>query len=250
MSDVLAGVLFQSETRTAVLDLLFVRGVAASVSELARRTGLSARVVGHEVRHLRTSGLVSVEAVGSADVVRANHQHPAARHLKALLTMPSEPPRDETLARRVRESLAGWRAPLAGVRPVKHLSLEESLLHGLDEAKNDATVLRVLPLVLQRNAQDLDWPELREGARRRKLKAELGVVAELCSVVTSTPSFSENVAELHDARRKTMRFLPAVKNEYEAKLAELRSPEVARRWGFLMNATLESFRDLVEKHRA
>ena len=46
------------------------------------------------------------------------------------------------------------------------------------------------------------------------------------------------------------RYFPEVKNKYEAQLAQQRSPEVAQRWGFWMNASVESFRDLVEKHGA
>ena len=133
---------------------------------------------------------------------------------------------------------------------MKHHSLEETLLLGLEEARSDATVLRVLPALLARNARDVDWADLREEARRRKLKAELGVVVDLCADVTSTPALSNEVAALHDGRRKSNRYFPEVKNKYEAKLAQLRSPEVAQRWGFWMNASVDSFRDLVEKHGA
>ncbi len=250
MSDVLGSVLFQSATRSAVLELLFVRGVSASVSELARRAGLSPRSVGNEIRHLLPTGLVVVEAVGGADVVRANAKHAGARHLRGLLTTPGALAADASEAMRTRESLAAWGAPLVGVRGVKHFPLAETLLRGLVDARRDGTVLRVLPVVLARHADALDWPALREDARRRKLKAELGLLVELTAEATARPALREHAAALQDRRRHAMRYFPEPKNHYEAELARQRSPDVARRWGFWMNMSLESFRGTLEKHGA
>jgi hypothetical protein len=250
MSDALTSLLFQSTTRSAVLDLLFVKGVTASVSELARRSGLSPRSVGNEVRHLRPTGLVLVETLGGADVVRANRKHVGARHLTALLQTPTAPALNSGDEKKVRESLAAWGAPLAGVRPVKHLSLHGTLLQGLQEAQKDGTVLRVLPTVLALHASEVDWPSLREEARRQKLKAELGLLVELTASVTDNVELRAQATGLQDRRRKKMRFLPEVKNRYEAELAKQRSPEVAGRWGFWMNMSEDSFRGVFEKHRA
>ncbi len=47
-----------------------------------------------------------------------------------------------------------------------------------------------------------------------------------------------------------MRFLPEARNEFERLLAEERSPAAAVRWGFHMNLSEQSFRDLLEKHLA
>jgi hypothetical protein len=250
MSDALASLLFQSTTRSAVLDLLFVRGVTASVSELARRAGLSPRSVGNEVRHLRPTGLILVETLGGADVVRANRKHVGARHLTALLQTPTTPAVNPGDAKKVRESLAAWGAPLAGVQRVKRHSLHEALLHGLHEAQKDGTVLRVLPTVLARHVGEVDWRGLREDARRQKLKAELGLLVELTAAMTDNAELRTQSTGLQDRRRKKMRFLPEVKNRYEAELAKQRSPEVAGRWGFWMNMSEDSFRGVYEKHGA
>ena len=250
MSYVLGEVLFQSATRSAVLELLFVRGLSASVSELARRAGLSPRAVGNEVRHLLPTGLVRVDTVGGADVVRANPGHSAARHLRGLLQAPGEPAPDAGEAKRVRESLAAWGAPLAGVRPRKHHPLNEAILRGLEEARRDGTVLRVLPVVLARHRDELDWKGLREDARRRKLKAELGFLADVSALLLNDASLRSQVESLQDRRRRTMRFFPLVKNRYEEDLAKQRSFDVANRWGFWMNMSEDSFRGLLEKHGA
>jgi hypothetical protein len=97
---------------------------------------------------------------------------------------------------------------------------------------------------------EIDWAELREDARRRKLKAELGLLVELTAELANTPELKAQVSALQDRRRKTMRFFPDVKNRYEAELAKQRSPQVALRWGFWMNMSESSFRSLLEKHGA
>ena len=250
MSHPLAAVLFQSVTRSAVLDLLFVRGVAASVSELARRAGLSTRSVANEVRHLLPTGLVLVDTVGGADVVRANSKHAGARYLRGLLQTPSTLPEDTVEARKTRESLAAWGAPLATARSLRHYSLNESLLRGLTQARTDGTVLRVLPSVFARHLTLMDWPSLREDARRKKLKAELGLMVELTAQLLERPDLTKQVVALRDKRRRTMSFFSAAKSGYEEELAKQRSPAVAKRWGFWMNMSEESFRSTLEKHRA
>ncbi len=247
MSESLAGTLFQSRTRTSLLELLFVRKLSASVSELSRRAGVSPRAMGNEVRHLLSVGLVSVDRVAASDVVRANLTHSAALHLEALLRMRTSPSGHDRDALRVRQSLAWWGAPLAEVRK-RNFSLEESLLLGLEEATTDGTVLRVLPTLLAKRGNELDWRELKEGARRRKLKAQLGMLVELTSGLVGNSEWPREVEELRDRRTRTPRFFPAVKSPWEAELARSRTPEVAKRWGLWMNVSEESFKSTLELH--
>lgn len=250
MSEALGPMLFQSETRSAVLGLLFVRGLSASVSELARRAELSPRSVAREVAHLVKTGLVSVETLGGSDVVRANTGHPGARHVKALLLTPGAALPSETHELQTRESLVAWGAPLFGVSPARHFSLEESLLRGLAEARHNGTILRVLPTVLAHNLSSIDWASLREDARRRKLKAELGWLIELTAELLNRPELKAAAAPLHDKRRRAHRFFPEVKGRREAEVAKLRATELAQRWGFWMNMSTDTFRSTLEKHHA
>ena len=246
----LAESLFQSRTRSAVLDLLFRQEQTATVSELARRSGLTPRSVAMEVRKLLGLKLVFVQVVGGADLVRPNLKHPAARHLRALLRIPALPEAGQARDRQLRESLTAHGAPLAGVRPRKHLGLEDALLAGLEAARSNGTVLRVLPIVLGKNLGRLDWRKLKEGARSRKLKSELGMLVELTAELIGKPELCHEVAELHDRRRRAPRFFPAANGKFEQRLAKERSPAAARRWGFHMNLSMESFRSSFERHCA
>jgi hypothetical protein len=222
----------------------------ASVSELARRSGLTVRTVATEVRHLKKADLVQIESIGAADLVRGNLRHPAAPFIEGLLKTPAVPRSNEGVSRKLRESLVAWGAPLAGEKSVAHLTLNEALLDGLKASHHDGTLLRVLPVVLAKNLEKIDWSSLKEESRRRKLKAELGMIVELTADLVGRDDIKERVADLRDRRQRVRKFLPEIRSEFERRLAEQRTPPSAKRWGFLMNLTEDSFRSTLQKHRA
>ncbi len=247
MSDLLDH-LFQSRSRTAALRFLLQEGWSGSVSELARRAGLTPRAVASEVDRLASLGLVRVEAVGGTNQVHAVTEHPAAKALRSLLEAASAPvpPAGEA----VRRSLVVWGAPLNDAPARDALPLEEAVVGALELARRDATVLRVLPVVLARNENDFDWRKLKELARRHKVAAELGMVCELTSDLTGRTSLKKHVDGLRDRRRKVRRSYPESRSRYEIDLARDRTPRAARKWGFLMNISEDSFRSTLDKHLA
>ncbi len=241
--------LFPTAARRAVVDLLFSGSAAeASMSELARRAGLTPRAVAVEVQRLEEAGLVEVRAVGQAHIVRPNSRNPATAALSDLVKAARGASASRGTDREARRSLAAYGAPLLGEEPKRALSLSETLLRGLKTARGDATVLRVLPVVVAKHANELDWTELREGARRMNLRAELGMLLDLTAKVADLPQLRAHTEELSDARRKRPRYFPLVEGAFERQLAARRSPEAATRWHFLMNMTEDSFRDMVRKH--
>ena len=242
--------LFPSKARRAVVEALFSGHASqGSVSELARRAGLTPRAVAVEVEKLEAVGLVHVEADGAAHVVKANRSHPVAKALARLVRTASASavtalPSDLEL----RPSLAAYGAPLMSDAPRAALSLSDAVLRGLRAARTDATLLRVLPVVVAKNASRFDWSELREQARRMNLKAELGMLLELTGHAAGLPEVEAQAAALRDGRRRRTRFFSAAANRYDEKLAEMRTPPSAARWGFRMNMTEESVRDMLRKH--
>src|SRR6266478_9597506 len=89
----LAQALFQSRTRTALLQLLLKDGVSDAMSGLARSARLSQHSVAVEVKNLAKAGLVKVESVGASDLVRGNDKHPAAKPLADLLRVSERVPK-------------------------------------------------------------------------------------------------------------------------------------------------------------
>lgn len=186
--------------------------------------------------------------MGPAHVVRPNTSHPVAQALSGLLNASKTTQSADATDRNVRRSLAAYGAPLLGVQPRAAFSLPETILRGLKAARRDATVLRVLPVVVAKHAHDLDWADLKESARRMNLKSELGMLLELTGEVAGLPSVRAQADTLCDARRKRRRYFPMVDSHYERRLAEKRSPESAARWHFSMNMTEDSFREMLNKH--
>jgi DNA-binding transcriptional ArsR family regulator len=239
--------LFPTAARRAVVDLLFSGPPAeASMSELARRAGLTPRAVAVEVQKLEEAGLVEVQAFGSAHVVRRNQKNPTSGALSELLRAAREA--DTGSDREVRRSLAAYGAPLAGEEPRATLKLSETLVRALKLARRDATVLRVLPVVLAKHATELNWTDLFEQAHRANVRSELGMLLDLTADVARLPNLRTRTAELRDGRRKRPRYFPYIEGSFEKQLAARRTPEAATRWQFLMNMTEESFREMVNKH--
>jgi DNA-binding transcriptional ArsR family regulator len=232
-----------------VLEAFFGPGArSATVSELARRADLTPRAVSVEVKRLLAAGVVEVEAEGAADRVRSNPRHPAARALRELLRKASSVPGGALTD--PRPTLRAYGAPLAGVEPRAEMSREAALVEALAESRRDATLLRVLPVVLLKNEDYFDWNALLELARKRKLKDELGMMLELTAKASGRQSLATRATGLADGRRRVPRYLPERASDYERKLADQRTPAVARRWGLRMNMTEESVREFVRKHLA
>ncbi len=248
MTGDLTQALFQSRTRTALLRLLFVDGVSDSLSGLARRARLSQHSVAVEARNLARTGLVKVESVGASDLVRGNADHPAAKPLVELLRIAEMAPgmtADET---GVKETLAAYGAPLLAYKPHRHMPLEKAMVKALRLAKHEASLLKVLPVVVARNAQSLNWVALKENAKRAKLKAELGMLVELTADLAGRPDLKEKVRDLEDRRRTVEAFFYEPRSKYERELARTATPAAARKWGFLMNLGEDTLRSTMVKH--
>lgn len=242
----LAAELLQCETRSKLLHSLLVERRCGSVSEMARRCRLSPRAVGREVEHLEALSLVSVTGMGANLQVEADWNHPACGLLAQLFTLaPTQQAED---AGRLRASMAAYGAPLVGVEPSAHFSFEETLIKGLAAARQDGTILRVLPVLLAKHHREVDWVALKEEARRARLKAELGLLLDLTGRVLGDPSLHKQAEDLKDRRRTRMHYYPEVKNRFEKQLAEAATPSVAREWGFFMNMSEDSVHSTLSKH--
>ncbi|HTP52446.1 MAG TPA: DUF6036 family nucleotidyltransferase [Anaeromyxobacteraceae bacterium] len=212
------------------------------MSELARRARLTPRAVAVEVQRWDKAGLLSVEAVGSAHLVRLRREHPAVAPLLALLATPPSQAAGPEDADSVRPSLAALGAPLLSTAAESPLPATDALLEGLRLARTDATVLLALPVVLARRAGEIDWDLLKEKARRLKLKAELGFLLEVTADIAGMPALRAHAPDLADGRRHVARDWPAAGGPRERELGERRRPPAAARWSFRMNITEEAFR--------
>jgi hypothetical protein len=150
---------------------------------------------------------------------------------------------------RVKSWLAHYGASLYGskVDPSEVPSPETVLTEGLSLARESASVSRALPLAFWKTRQRLDYTRLVEEGKRRGRARELGFFLDLTTKLSGDPTF-ETVARklrVQRLRRPVQFFQPTTKRE--RKLAEMRTPEVARKWGFRMNMEMDSFESMFEK---
>lgn len=127
--------------------------------------------------------------------------------------------------------------------------LEEVLAAGLSCAHSDASLAGHLPIVLHKNSK-VDLDELCRLARLGGESQTLGFFLDLTDELTGQQRLSAKAETLRDGRVRRMRnfFSPDGRfRPFEQELAEINSPEVARRWHFLMNMSLESFRSYFRK---
>ncbi len=150
---------------------------------------------------------------------------------------------------RVRGWLARVGAPLgAEEASSSELPLEQGLAEALSLAHRDPTVARVLPLVLWRYRERLDFDRLRREAARRDEDQALGLFLVLAGRISNERQLVQAAAPLRDRRRRRVRmFFSGPKGPHALEATRRNTPPEARRWGFLMNMGVDSFRSTFAK---
>ena len=245
--------LVTSRARRRLLRLLWAEGAAGSVSDLARTAGLSFASAHRELAAMRAEGLARAERTGAALVYRAHDAYGQAGLVRRLLggeaVGPGRPPFAD--GERVRGWLAAVGAPLLAGRPSKgrRPPLEDVVAQGLAVSHHDATVARVLPIVLWRHRDRLDHDRLVDAATRWNERQALGFFLELTGLLGGDRRMASLSERLRDRRRTRPRpFFARAQGRMALALARRRTPALARRWGYLMNMDLDSFASAFGKH--
>lgn len=235
--------LVTSATRRAILKKLWVEGCVCSVSEMCRKTGLAYAGVYRELHALEQCGL----AVESPDgKYAANVDHPLAPELKRIISYDGAPSGNPS----VRSQLAAEGLPVVADQVESSLSLEETLVAGLHESRNDASIARAFPAFLAKRANDIEWKVVHSHLTRDSAgKHVLGFFLDVAAELTENGRYRKLAAGFRDGRRKsTHLFFSGSHSKRELQLAEMRTPDIARRWGWKMNMGLDAFADMYAKH--
>ena len=125
--------------------------------------------------------------------------------------------------------------------------LEQALAGGILLAKENATVLSVLPVVLAKVSHALDPPALKRAAQMRGVESEMGMLLALAGDLTGDVRLAD-LASDYPKRTDHEFFLKSdASSSRLQRRAEECTPEVVRSWGFLMNASRADFADRVKK---
>ena len=107
---------------------------------------------------------------------------------------------------------------------------------------------RALPFALYRTRKRLDFSLLRRLARERGQGRTLGFFLDLTAELSGDRSLAREARPLAGEARRRVRASQFFKlrSATERRLAELKTPPVARRWGFRMNMSADSFASMFE----
>ena len=243
--------LIKGRTRRRLLRLLWGRGEEGSVSTLARLARVSFSAAHGELEAMRSAGLAVATRVGSEVRYRAATDHPRHRLLTELANVEvgNHEPTGTSRDAEVRGWLAAIGAPLAAPSPEKTPPpLEEVLSEAVVLSHRDATVARVLPVVLWKRRHDLDLRRLVDEATRRDERHALGYFLELAGQLGGDTALLEAARGLSDGRRRRPRmFFAGPHGRYQLASARRNTPSEALRWGYLMNVGRDSFESAFEK---
>jgi hypothetical protein len=251
--------LMRGQAHREVFQLLWGRQAVGNVSALSRLAGISFSAVYRELESMREAGLASCERVGGELHYQAKVDHPRASLLRQLAGLPNEPVAGEAAVGEsqassddaVRSWLASFGAPLGapGAMATPAPELEEVLAEAVKLSHRDATVTRVLPVTLWKHRNNLKMARLVEKATRRDERQALGCFLELAGRLGQAPALVREARKLRDKRRsRTRMFFDArPRGRYSLALTRRKTPKAARRWGYLMNMDLDSFKSLFEK---
>jgi hypothetical protein len=217
-------------------------GLGMSKAELARRGKVPAETVRRLLTSVHANPLLSMVM----DLLR-----PAGLGLfVGKLEVPAEEARPT--ADLVQAWLAHLGAPLYGSTAVAASDVpapERVLVEALALARSEAVVARALPVAFYRSRQHLDFRRLRRLAEERGLALVLGFFLELTGELARDRDLVREARPFLPKRRHRKRASQffRVRSPTERQLAELKTPPVARRWGFRMNMSLDSFASMFNK---
>jgi len=242
--------LVTGRARRELFRLLWGRNTTGSVSDLSRVAKVQFSAAHRELDAMREAGLARAERTGTTLVYRAATDHRHAALLRHLASASDDAEiKDTHHDEQVRAWLATLGAPLGSAETKRRLpSVEQVVAEALSLSHRDATVARVLPLVLWRQQDRLDFDRLFQEATRRDERQALGYFLELAGKLGREPRLVERARALRDRRRRKVRMFFAGPHGPRALAATRRNtPTEALRWGYLMNMGVDSFRSTFEK---
>jgi hypothetical protein len=241
--------LVTSNVRKGLLKLLWSEGASGSVQALGRMAGVSYASAHSELAEMEKHGLAVSRGQGKAVVFQANAAHPQADVLRRLLEDLPPPAESEDDEENLLANLKRYGAPLQTDAPLRaELSVEETLAQALVLSHKNPTVLRALPVAVLKNLTFLDVDLLMRRANEHRENRSLGFVLDVAGTLAKDRALKRAAAQLHDRRVKHHSpYFVTAQGKFAQELARRNTPALAKKWHFVVNMPMESFRGLYEK---
>lgn len=237
--------LVTSKVRRRLLVLLWGEKKSGSVAELAELADVSFASAHSELKAMHRLQLVRSVRDGAKEVFSANPEHPDAEFLSRL-AQTDVPPRSVATSgdKELKQKLVFLGAPLRGVKPlpVAPSDVLHVLADGTALARRDAVVARSMPLCFWNNRDRLDGKALQGLSAAPEAKHAIAFFLELAGELGGDRRLTGLAETLRDQRLTQLR--PFF---YSMTSGSARDFALAKKWGFLMNMELDSFRALFDK---
>lgn len=237
--------LVTSTVRRRLLVLLWGEKKSGSVAELAELADASFASTHAELKAMQRLQLVRSVRDGAKEVFSANPEHPEAE-LLSRLAQTDVPPRSVAASgdEELKQKLVFLGAPLRGVKPlpVAPSDVLHVLADGTALARRDTVVARSLPLCFWNNRDRLDGKALQGLSAAPEEKHAFAFFLELAGELGGDRRLVGLAEVLRDQRLTQLR--PFF---YSMTSGSARDFALAKKWGFLMNMELDSFRALFDK---
>jgi len=238
--------LFGSKELQNLARLVWLEGWQGSVRELSTLSGLSYSTTYETLQRMENFDLVKSSLKGRKRVYVSSLEEEKNQVLRQLLNFQSEEPKKHF------QSLTELGAPLVGEKPeVTQKVLEELLCQRVKDSKENATLLRVLPLVLLKNQNKLNPHLLLAYANKLGVKQEMGFLLELTNYLANSPPFKKWSKLFKDRRwqKDSFYFLRDHSAGPNKKaLVKNRTPSLAKKWFLKLNMDLDSEMSFLKKH--
>lgn len=146
-------------------------------------------------------------------------------------------------------SLVYFGAPLTYYEKRRTMDVLPAIAGGALLARSDATLLSVMPVVIVKNRASLLLSplELKHECEAIDAEAEMGMLLDLTASMTGDAVLAE-LSSAFKVKDVPEYFLHSDNtSDSRRTLADMRTPDVIRRHGFMVNATLEDFMGRIDK---
>jgi len=238
--------LVTSKTRRKLLKLLWRDGENGTAAELANKSGVAFAGAYKELKAMTSSELANAEWKNGRKVFSANKSHPMAQLLNELVKESVEKKEvGEKESNSLRENLAFLGLPVSAhkTRPDPGTSIEALMAQAADLSQNDASVARSLPVLFHKLREKLDFETLKNESLKRGNRHQVGFFLELTGKLSRDEKLTRVSRNFLDHRFRVPRqfFKNESESEVAKQLAELRTPELAKKWGWRMNMGEDAF---------
>lgn len=240
--------LFKNSQSAKLAELLWVEKLEASVNELSHLSGLSYATAYEELQRMKSLKLVKMQKKGKATYYSSALSQELS---ESVLNLFEKVKTDH----KKMVSLDEYNLPLVGeyteLSEGDKTSAEELLVKVVKFSKKNATVLRVLPLLVKKMGDDLDVHQLQYWSKRHDTHRELGFLLELTALLTKNKKFLKLSKNFKDKRWSKCDYYFERDLElqgFQAMLVDKNTPEVAKKWYLKLNMGLDSFQSFYNKH--